>query len=57
MLPHKPFVATLALTLDAKAVATRHTIGDVFRKRIGRSPPGPVGLLRHRSALAAWTPL
>ncbi|HEY4591204.1 MAG TPA: serine hydrolase domain-containing protein, partial [Thermoanaerobaculia bacterium] len=55
----KPFVATLALTLDASGdlpLATR--IGDVWpqaRPELARRPLSD--LLRHRSGLAAWTPI
>jgi serine-type D-Ala-D-Ala carboxypeptidase len=55
----KPFMATLALVLDAAGVlplATR--IGDVWpgaHARLARRPLAD--LLRHRSGLAAWTPL
>jgi CubicO group peptidase (beta-lactamase class C family) len=55
----KPFVATLALALDAAGVlplATR--IGDVWpgaHARLARRPLAD--LLRHRSGLVAWTPL
>jgi len=55
----KPFVATLALVLDAEGVlplATR--IGEVWPEadpRLGRRPLSD--LLRHRSGLAAWRPL
>ncbi|MFY9821761.1 MAG: serine hydrolase domain-containing protein [Thermoanaerobaculia bacterium] len=55
----KPFVATLALTLDAGGVlplATR--IGDLWpqaHRKLARRPLSD--LLRHRSGLAAWTPL
>jgi CubicO group peptidase (beta-lactamase class C family) len=55
----KPFMATLALTLDAAGVlplATR--IGDVWARAHPRLAPRPLSdLLRHRSGLAAWTPL
>ncbi|HEX9941508.1 MAG TPA: serine hydrolase domain-containing protein [Thermoanaerobaculia bacterium] len=55
----KPFVATLALALDAAGVlplATR--IGDVWpraHRALARRPLSD--LLRHRSGLAGWTPL
>ncbi len=55
----KPFVATLALTLDASGalpLATR--IGDLWpqaHRALARRPLSD--LLRHRSGLAAWTPL
>jgi CubicO group peptidase (beta-lactamase class C family) len=55
----KPFMATLALTLDASGVlplATR--IGDVWpqaHRALARRPLSD--LLRHRSGLAGWTPI
>jgi CubicO group peptidase (beta-lactamase class C family) len=55
----KPFVATLALALDAEGVlplATR--IGDLWpqaHRALARRPLSD--LLRHRSGLAGWTPL
>jgi CubicO group peptidase (beta-lactamase class C family) len=55
----KPFVATLALVLDAEGVlplATR--IGDVWPRAHARLARRTLSdLLRHRSGLAAWTPL
>jgi CubicO group peptidase (beta-lactamase class C family) len=55
----KPFMATLALVLDAAGVlplATR--IGDVWPRAHSRLAPRLLSdLLRHRSGLAAWTPL
>jgi CubicO group peptidase (beta-lactamase class C family) len=55
----KPFMATLALTLDAGGVLTLETrIGDVWpqaHRALARRPLSD--LLRHRSGLAAWTPL
>ncbi len=55
----KPFMATLALTLDAGGVlplATR--IGDLWpqgHRELARRPLSD--LLRHRSGLAGWTPV
>jgi CubicO group peptidase (beta-lactamase class C family) len=55
----KPFVATLALALDTSGVlplATR--IGDIWQsahRALARRPLSD--LLRHRSGLAAWTPI
>ena len=55
----KPFIATLALTLDAEGVlplATR--IGDLWpqaHRELARRPLSD--LLRHRSGLAGWTPI
>jgi CubicO group peptidase (beta-lactamase class C family) len=55
----KPFMASLALTLDASDVlplATR--IGDLWpqaHRALARRPLSD--LLRHRSGLAAWTPI
>jgi CubicO group peptidase (beta-lactamase class C family) len=55
----KPFVATLALTLDAKGVLPLSTrIGDLWpqaHQALARRPLSD--LLRHRSGLAGWTPL
>jgi len=55
----KPFVATLALTLDAGGVLPlAMRIGDIFpqaHQALARRPLSD--LLRHRSGLAAWTPL
>jgi serine-type D-Ala-D-Ala carboxypeptidase len=55
----KPFMATLALVLDAADVlplATR--IGDVWPRAHARLARRPLSdLLHHRSGLAAWTPL
>jgi CubicO group peptidase (beta-lactamase class C family) len=55
----KPFMATLALVLDAADVlplATR--IGDLWPRAHPRLARHPLSdLLRHRSGLAAWTPL
>jgi CubicO group peptidase (beta-lactamase class C family) len=55
----KPFVATLALALDAGGVLPLTTrIGDVWpqaHRALARRPLSD--LLRHRSGLAAWTPL
>jgi CubicO group peptidase (beta-lactamase class C family) len=55
----KPFMATLALTLDARGVlplATR--IGDVWPRAQPALARRPLSdLLRHRSGLAAWTPI
>lgn len=55
----KPFVATLALVLDAEGVVSLDTpIGDVWPEadpRLGRRPLS--GLLRHRSGMAAWRPV
>lgn len=55
----KPFVATLALVLDAERVLPLSTrIGEVWPAadpRLGRKPLSD--LLRHRSGLAAWRPL
>jgi CubicO group peptidase (beta-lactamase class C family) len=55
----KPFMATLALVLDAEGVLPlRLPIGDVWpraHRRLARCPLSD--LLRHRSGLAAWTPL
>jgi CubicO group peptidase (beta-lactamase class C family) len=55
----KPFMATLALVLDAAGVlplATR--IGDLWPRAHPRLAPRLLSdLLRHRSGLAAWTPL
>jgi CubicO group peptidase (beta-lactamase class C family) len=54
----KPFVATLALVLDAEGVLPLSTrIGEVWPAadpRLGRKPLAD--LLRHRSGLAAWRP-
>ncbi|HEV7503312.1 MAG TPA: serine hydrolase [Thermoanaerobaculia bacterium] len=55
----KPFVASLALTLDARGalpLATR--IGEVWPQAHPALAHRPLSdLLRHRSGLAAWTPL
>jgi CubicO group peptidase (beta-lactamase class C family) len=55
----KPFMATLALVLDAAGalpLATR--IGDLWPRAHPRLAPRPLSdLLFHRSGLAAWTPL
>jgi len=55
----KPFVATLALVLDAEGVLPLSTrIGEIWPAadpRLGRKPLAD--LLRHRSGLAAWRPL
>jgi CubicO group peptidase (beta-lactamase class C family) len=55
----KPFMATLALVLDDRGVLPLGTkIGEVWpgaHERLARRPLS--GLLRHRSGLAAWTPL
>jgi CubicO group peptidase (beta-lactamase class C family) len=55
----KPFVATLALVLDAAGVLPLSTrvaaIWPAADPRLGRKPLSD--LLRHRSGLAAWRPL
>lgn len=55
----KPFVATLALVLDAEGVLPLAShVGDVWPEadpRLGRRPLSD--LLRHRSGMAAWRPL
>jgi len=55
----KPFVATLALVLDAAGVLPLSTqVGEIWPAadpRLGRKPLAD--LLRHRSGLAAWRPL
>lgn len=55
----KPFVATLALVLDAEGVLSLSApIGDFWPEadpRLGRRPLSD--LLRHRSGMAAWRPL
>ena len=55
----KPFVATLALVLDAEGVLPLESpIGDFWPEadpRLGRRPLSD--LLRHRSGIAAWRPL
>jgi CubicO group peptidase (beta-lactamase class C family) len=55
----KPFMATLAIVLDAAGVlplAAR--IGDLWPRAHPRLARHPLSdLLRHRSGLAAWTPL
>lgn len=55
----KPFVATLALVLDTDGtlpLASR--VGDVWPEAHPRLARRPLSdLLRHRSGLAAWTPL
>lgn len=55
----KPFVATLALVLDADRILPLSTrIGEIWPAadaRLGRKPLSD--LLRHRSGLAAWRPL
>lgn len=55
----KPFMATLALVLDAGGVLPLSArIGDVWPKAHERLARRPLSdLLRHRSGLAAWTPL
>jgi len=54
----KPFVATLALVLDAERILPLSTrIGEIWPAadpRLGRKPLSD--LLRHRSGLAAWRP-
>jgi CubicO group peptidase (beta-lactamase class C family) len=55
----KPFVATLALVLDARGdlpLTTR--VGDIWAGASSRLARQPLAsLLRHRSGLAAWAPL
>jgi CubicO group peptidase (beta-lactamase class C family) len=55
----KPFMATLALVLDDQGILPLGTkIGEVWpraHERLARRPLSD--LLRHRSGLAAWTPL
>ncbi len=55
----KPFVATLALVLDAEGALPLGTrIGDVWPAAHARLARRPLSdLLRHRSGLAGWTPL
>jgi CubicO group peptidase (beta-lactamase class C family) len=55
----KPFIATLALTLDASGVLSLATrIGDLWPQAHPALARRPLSdLLRHRSGLAAWTPL
>ncbi|HSS47574.1 MAG TPA: serine hydrolase domain-containing protein [Thermoanaerobaculia bacterium] len=55
----KPFVATLALTLDTSGVLPLVTrIGDVWPRAHPALAGRPLSdLLRHRSGLAAWTPI
>ena len=55
----KPFMATLALTLDASDVLPLGTqIGDVWTKAHQALARRSLSdLLRHRSGLAAWTPI
>lgn len=55
----KPFVATLALVLDAEGVLPlRLRIGEVWPRAHERLARRTLeDLLRHRSGLAAWTPL
>jgi CubicO group peptidase (beta-lactamase class C family) len=55
----KPFVATLALVLDAERVLPLSTrIGEVWPAADPRLSRRPLSdLLRHRSGLAAWKPL
>ncbi len=55
----KPFMATLALVLDAGGTLPLSLrIGDVWPKAHERLARRPLSdLLRHRSGLAAWTPL
>lgn len=55
----KPFVATLALRLDASGVLRLETpIGELLPSARGALARRPVeSLLRHRSGLAAWHPL
>jgi serine-type D-Ala-D-Ala carboxypeptidase len=55
----KPFVATLALVLDAEGVLPLGTrIGDVWPQAHARLARRPLSdLLRHRSGVAGWTPL
>jgi CubicO group peptidase (beta-lactamase class C family) len=55
----KPFVATLALVLDAEGALPLGTrIGDVWPAAHARLARRPLSdLLRHRSGVAGWTPL
>lgn len=54
----KPFMATLALTLDAEGLPLATRIGDVWPQAHPALARRPLSdLLRHRSGLAAWTPL
>src|SRR6476661_3743289 len=55
----KPFVATLALVLDAEGALPLGTrIGDIWPAAHARLARRPLSdLLRHRSGLAGWTPL
>jgi CubicO group peptidase (beta-lactamase class C family) len=55
----KPFVATLAIVLDAvRALSLKMPVGEVWpeaNRKLARQPLE--SLLRHRSGMAAWTPL
>jgi CubicO group peptidase (beta-lactamase class C family) len=55
----KPFVATLALRLDAAGRLPLDTlVGEIFLRAAPALAPRPLAdLLAHRSGLAAWTPL
>ncbi|MEO8277322.1 MAG: serine hydrolase domain-containing protein [Thermoanaerobaculia bacterium] len=55
----KPWMATLALVLDAKGeLALGHKVGEVFGEKAARFAELPLeDLLRHRSGIRAWTPI